>query len=364
MRSSSPGSAGCLWQCTVTQNHDVKLQMGGTAPPPLHEYYTAVPRCHGSASLEGREVQHSNGITVTSHTASQLSGIAPRYSHRLLLPGTDASSQPGAYVTARGHARERHHGGLSHDATGGKPGFRGLPRRHLGAGLPRRSRRVPSSSPVPPPPLTCGAAQHRGAGAGPAQAEHRRGEEHRFVIGVRRYQQRADAIRPRRRRRRPSPQGGPSPAGRVTAPQAARATEQQREQQRQHHRRPPAPRSRCHSDRRRAAPAGNGRAGKKVPGHERVPPLPLLPPRFSPPRGGTARPLCAETCPGPGSSGLPGEEGHTGRPPPAALPSPGLAGSQAGSGAPRAGFEEGAVPLGGSVGRAGPAAQQLTLLVR
>lgn len=167
MRSSSPGSAGCLWQCTVTQNHDVKLQMGGTAPPPLHEYYTAVPRCHGSASLEGREVQHSNGITVTSHTASQLSGIAPRYSHRLLLPGTDASSQPGAYVTARGHARERHHGGLSHDATGGKPGFRGLPRRHLGAGLPRRSRRVPSSSPVVPRPPSP-AEQHSTAARAPA----------------------------------------------------------------------------------------------------------------------------------------------------------------------------------------------------
>lgn len=147
------------------------------------------------------------------------------------------------------------------------------------------------------PALTCGAAQQRGAGTGPAQAQRRGGEEHRFVIGVRRHQQRADAMGPRRR---PNPAEGASPVGRVTAPQAAGGTEQPREergQQQRQRRRAPAPRPRCHGDRRRAR-AERFRQ-ERFRGTEGPIPLP------SPPASGRGRSAAvAETCPGSASVGL------------------------------------------------------------
>lgn len=99
------------------------------------------------------------------------------------------------------------------DAMGGKPDFHG--QRHLRDQI---APPLPAAS-----PLTCGAAQHRKAGTRPAQAEQRGGEEHHFVIRVRRHQQSADAIIPRHNR---ASRGG-------TAPLAARGAAQYRQQQQQ-----------------------------------------------------------------------------------------------------------------------------------
>lgn len=218
------------------------------------------------------------------------------------------------------------------------------PRADVTAGpTPKGGRRRGGQPAVPaasPRPLTCGAAQHRGAAAGPAQGEQRGGEEHGLVIGVRRQHQGAgNSGFPRRA----SPRGG-----RETAAQATRDPEQHQDQHQDRHqqhqrqtRQPPAPPPRCHSDRRLTLLPRRTREGA----HEgsaasEVPPASSSssPPISVPPPGGAAhRLLSSRAGQGKGSS--------RGTPPR----------SSRGAGPLRRGYNRGQAHLCGKPGRIGPA---------